>query len=92
VYYVATCPICEQGLVGVRLCCRGQKPLAVCDECESIWYDPTCPGQPATPRGDESACPRCGEPLWRRSARWATKRDIQRAGWTPYVLGQSPRR
>jgi hypothetical protein len=87
VHYLATCPICEQGLIGVRICCQGREPLALCDECEAIWYEPSCQGQPVYPRDDQ--CPRCGRPLWERPGRWATRRDIERVGWAKHVIGQA---
>lgn len=41
IFYIAQCPICEQGLVRVRIHSerRNLSPFFVCDECDAAWSD-----------------------------------------------------
>jgi hypothetical protein len=34
------CPICANGLIGIRRCSDGKSLVLMCDECESVWLDP----------------------------------------------------
>jgi hypothetical protein len=34
------CPICINGLIGIRRCSDGKSLVLMCDECESVWLDP----------------------------------------------------
>ena len=35
------CPVCQQGSIGFRISHDVEKIFAMCDECETIWVDPT---------------------------------------------------
>lgn len=85
-YYVGTCRCCEQGLLGIRICCEDEIGLILCEECEAIWLHPTCPGSPLFPQQPDSACPRCNRPIWEAPAHWATQAEVDRLDWNEYVL------
>ncbi len=86
-HHVGSCPICGDGLLGVRIC--GDHALVVCDECEALWPQPSCAGPPRYPSGETSPCPRCGKPLWGSQAHWATTAEINERGWSDFVRGES---
>jgi hypothetical protein len=87
VYFVGTCRCCGQGLLGIRICCEDQIGLVLCEECDAIWLEPTCAGDPLFPGQPESTCPRCGRPIWHPPAHWASQDEVDRLDWTEYVLG-----
>jgi hypothetical protein len=88
-YYVGTCPVCEQGTLGLRVC-AGQGDLVVlCDECDAVWLYPDCAGEAIYPEQPTLPCPQCGESLLEASSHWADEQEIQRAGWSAVVEGQS---
>lgn len=78
------CPICGDGLCGIRICgIDTNRPhgLLVCDECEAIWLQPDTSsehryGDPSSPR-----CPICEMPLWGEQSRWASLQDCRSLGW-----------
>jgi len=80
-YDVGPCPICGQGLRGVRICC-GQ-PVIVCDECDAVWSSPSLSDRISTTA--DPPCASCGQSLWGDQARWATREEIEAAGWRPQV-------
>lgn len=80
-YDVGPCPICGQGLRGVRICC-GQ-PIVVCDECDAVWSSPSLSDRVATT--SDPRCESCGQSLWGDQARWATREEIEAAGWWSQV-------
>ncbi|CAN7744941.1 MULTISPECIES: hypothetical protein [unclassified Variovorax] len=41
---LAECPICRNGLIGIRRCSDGSTLVLMCDECESVWADPAPAG------------------------------------------------
>ena len=86
-YYVAACPACGQGLLGIRICCGGPSGLIVCDECEATWFDPARESGPYFPAQPESGCPRCGQPLWAPPSHWASAAEIEQLGWLEFVVG-----
>jgi hypothetical protein len=91
-YFVDHCRVCEQGLLGIRICCGGVEPLVVCDECEAVWFTPDSQARPLYPEQPHSKCPRCGQPLWSRPAHWATWDEIAELDWQRHVIGAFPRR
>lgn len=80
-YDVGPCPICGQGLLGVRICCG--EPVILCDECDAAWTSPALIERLSTTA--DPACPTCGRSLWGLQARWATREEIEAAGWWPKV-------
>jgi hypothetical protein len=87
-YDVGPCPVCGDGLRGVRVCCG--TPVVLCDECDALWNSPTLADR--LPGGREPVCRACGESLWGEQARWATHAEIEAAGWWPQVRRSSPDR
>ena len=84
-FSVGSCSRCQQGLLGVRICCPDEIGLVVCDECEAIWLDAECTGPPLYPDSPGSLCPRCGQDLWQSASHWATAEEVDRLGWARFV-------
>lgn len=80
-YDVGPCPICGEGLRGVRICC-GQ-PVIVCDECDAVWSSPSLSDRISTTA--DPVCQICGRSLWGDQARWASREEIEAAGWWSQV-------
>ena len=87
-FSVGACPRCEQGCVGIRVCCGGHEPLCVCDECDAVWTRPELTGPPLYPVDD--CCPLCDEPLWPLPSHWATRQEIVEAGWGAFIQAEVP--
>lgn len=80
-YDVGSCPICGDGLRGVRICCG--RPVIVCDECDAVWSSPDL--EDRLPSRADPVCGKCGAELWGERARWATREEIEAVGWWPQV-------
>ncbi|MBI3929640.1 MAG: hypothetical protein HY319_29125 [Armatimonadetes bacterium] len=81
----APCPMCEKGRIGFRLC--SSKVLALlCDECGYVWTHPSRleARYAEDPLDPEFA--RRHPDLSLRSARWATREEIERQSWGVYLL------
>lgn len=89
-FYVGNCPCCDQGLLGIRICCEDEIGLIVCDECEAIWLEPArCTPAIFTEQPD-SRCPRCDRPIWQPPSHWAAADEVERLGWQREVVGEFP--
>ncbi len=86
-YHAGSCPVCGDGLLGMRVC--GDHALIVCDECEALWTDPACAGAARFPKGEASLCPICGESLWGPQAHWADDAEVRELNWSRFVKGTS---
>ena len=86
---VGQCRICEQGLLGVRLCGGDHSPLVLCDECESVWTDPSCAGGAQALRNPGSLCPLCQRPAFSEETSWANEKEIAELGWKEHIVGYS---
>lgn len=86
---VSRCPVCEQGLCGVRLCAGShfrpqespEHALVICDECEAIWLGPDVAGRPLYSDPEHARCPICDSSIWSGSSRWADAAEIKKLGW-----------
>ncbi len=89
---VATCPVCEAGLCGIRIC-TGDDPttpaprggFVMCDECEAVWDQPDTSLQPSYLDPESPQCPICNAGLWNAS-RWADTNEIRMLGWEDAVM------
>ncbi len=84
--YVGNCPICQCGLRRVRVCEGNQASQAVhgyimCDDCETLWLEPSINSPRSFPDSESPACPVCQAPLFGPHARWANLSDVQLLGW-----------
>lgn len=89
-YANGPCPMCEQGNVGFRVCSDGKTVVLLCDECEALWRDPgtispSTAEYPAAPdyRVPGQTCSVAGP-----EARWATRAEVDRAGWGGDIAGE----
>jgi hypothetical protein len=84
--YVGNCPICQCGLRRVRVCSGSpERPhlhgYVLCDDCETLWREPSLGSAQALPENELPACPVCRLPLYGPQARWATEQDLVELGW-----------
>ena len=83
---IGHCPICETGLVGIRVC-EGEAVhhlLALCDECEAMWIEPDTSSQHIYPDCEHARCPTCHADLY-ASSHWAAPTEIGSAVWVAAI-------
>jgi hypothetical protein len=86
-YSVGWCPVCQQGLCGIRVCEDeyGLRGLVICDECEAIWLDPNL-GQPHLYVDPVAPVwPDYHHSLWGPYTHWASLAEIEQLGWDDAV-------
>jgi len=88
-FYVGTCPFCEQGNLGVRLCSNSEDAVILCDECDAVWLSPEITGKPLFPEEPDLPCPYCAGNLTESPARWASMGDILKSGWITAIKGET---
>ncbi|MCA9015513.1 MAG: hypothetical protein KDA77_09315 [Planctomycetaceae bacterium] len=89
-YYVGTCPFCEQGKLGIRICSQAGDVLILCDECDALWLSPEISAQPVFPEQPALPCPCCQGNLTNAPAHWANFGEIYQKGWISTVKGELP--
>ena len=88
-YIEKPCIFCGQwGQVGFRLCSDHQSIVLMCDECGTVWLDPT--------KVDDEHALYLSSPEFiipalncSLAARWATQEEIASKGWDRYIRGES---
>lgn len=86
-YYVGLCPLCKEGLLGIRIC--GALPLVLCDECDALWLSPPDVDEPPLILRADPDCPECGRSVWEEPAHWADRQEVENAGWWGLVAGEA---
>ena len=84
--HAGTCPVCDQGVRGVRVC--HDHAVLLCDECESVWLDPGDEQRPVAPPMPDLPCPVCRNPLYGAETAWADAGQIDSFGWTAAIDGE----
>ena len=84
--HAGTCPVCDQGVRGVRVC--RDHAVVLCDECESVWLDPDASQPPLAPPVPDLPCPVCRNPLYGPQTSWASKEQVDDLGWSAAVEGE----
>lgn len=83
--HIGHCPICNSGLCRIRACggADSQPHLyAMCDECESLWLQPTTSGEDRIYADmDNPKCPVCSLDLYGQQADWASLAAIKGSAW-----------
>jgi len=79
--YAGQCPVCGEGLRGIRSCCG--RCVALCDECDALWTSPDLVDRVSTSSGP--TCANCHLSLWGDQAHWATTTEARAAGWLSRV-------
>ena len=87
-YHLGTCPICNQGLLGVRTCGNCLASFVLCDECESIWETPDTTEPAGYPDQPDAPCPQCESSLVADPSRWATLEEIEQLDWLDHIQGE----
>jgi len=81
---IGFCPICGDGLCGIRIFTTAQNilyGLVVCDECEATWVEPDLSLKPYFPDSDDARSPLDSQPLWGSTSHWADLRECAQIGW-----------
>ncbi|MCA9110702.1 MAG: hypothetical protein KDA52_12185 [Planctomycetaceae bacterium] len=89
-YYVGLCPLCEEGLLGIRIC--GSQAWVLCDECDALWANPPHENEEPLIVQADPRCPDCGHSLWNEPAHWADRQEVTDAGWWENVAGEAGER
>jgi len=88
-YYVGTCPFCEQGSLGIRICSKAGDAVILCDECDALWLSPELKGKPAFLEEPDLPCPYCPGNLTESPACWASMGEIIERGWIATIKGET---
>ena len=91
-YYICACPFCEQGILGFWLCSDGDTVVFVCDECDSLWLDPTNINENNSiycHKNDDFISEKNCYASSIKGAHWATIDEIKKAGLEKYIKGES---
>lgn len=81
---IGSCPICGDGLCGIRILSGtdGQTyPLVICDECEATWTEPDLSRKPHFPDPENALSPVDGQALWGSHSHWADLAECVACGW-----------
>lgn len=89
-YIAGTCPICDTGTRGFRLCSDKVTVVVVCDECEATWLDAQHSNASdvvyAKPPGYQLPGLSCS--IAAPNSRWATRQEIDVPGWGGLIVGE----
>lgn len=91
--HIGDCPVCGDGLCRVRCCIApdGQRILyALCDECETIWLEPSTSSKRTTTHSENPQCPFTEQALYGPHSRWATTEDIRGTVWESETIVELP--
>ena len=81
---IGFCPICGDGLCGIRIYQTDSDStygLIVCDECDAVWTEPDLSREPYYPDSEDARSPIDGQPIWSPSSNWADLRECALLGW-----------
>ncbi|WP_298869096.1 hypothetical protein [uncultured Gimesia sp.] len=88
-YYIGTCPFCEQGNLGVRICSKIEHTVILCDECDALWLSPEITEKPVFLEEPNLPCPNCLGNLTDAPARWSSLGEIFMRGWISAIKGET---
>jgi hypothetical protein len=91
-YVDGLCPYCEAGEIGFRRCKDGVNIVLMCEECGFVWFDPARLKLEDSVFPDMSTfeLPGSGWSIGGGAAGWATRAEVERAGWQAYIAGERP--
>ena len=89
--YISSCPLCEQGLVGIASCPDCAKLVAICDECEAIWRDPRAfvADTSRKPDAQHPECPHCRHEIKDKNWRFWSAEKLRANGLGELIAGES---
>ncbi len=89
-YINSSCPICDYGSIGFRKCANSSTVVLLCDECDSVWLDPTDvnPKKVIYPKAPDFIVPGLDCSILAPHSRWADKDEIIEKGWTKFIAGE----
>ena len=88
-YYVGTCPFCEQGNLGIRICSKESDVVILCDECDAVWLSTNLESKPLFPEQPLLPCPFCQGNLSEHPAHWANFEEIYMNDWIHSIKGET---
>jgi hypothetical protein len=79
-------------LLGFRRCDDGKTLVLMCDECDAVWLDPTDLRMESVlyPGVHTFEIPGLPYKLDGGAAGWATRAEVERAGWQGYIKSEAP--
>ena len=89
-YVKGVCTYCEAGQVGFRRCSDGVTIVLMCDECDFVWLHPQSLDlkDAVFPDMNTSKVPGTNHSVGGGAAGWATRAEVERAGWQSYIDGE----
>jgi hypothetical protein len=86
------CPACEVGPVGFWRCSDGKTLVLLCDECGAVYLSPDkiTLEEAGFPSGPDYELPELGCALVSGKAGWATRAEVEAAGWSAAIAGEDP--
>jgi hypothetical protein len=90
-YVKGTCPLCDAGNVGFRRCSDGQTIVLMCDECDTVWLDPErrTAEDAVYAQSFSFEVPGLRVSIGGGRAGWATRAEVESAGWQEHVAGET---
>jgi hypothetical protein len=89
-FYIQDTCLCGNGVVGFYRCSDGETVVFLCDECGIVWDQPSI--QQATPvqffNDQDPALPGHSCSLGGDKSGWATRQEIDNAGFAEYIAGE----
>jgi len=85
------CPLCRYGgVVAFRRCSDSRTIVLSCDECGATWLDPQdiAAESALAPRAPDFIIPGTVVSLKGSDAGWASKDEIEKMGWSNFVVGE----
>src|SRR3954468_24330151 len=85
------CPFCHGGSVGFGPCSDGKTIVLMCDECEALWLDPEhrTAADILFPHSGSFEVPGLEVSIGGDRAGWATRAEVESAGWREHVAGET---
>jgi len=81
-----SCPCCQQGQVGYRLCANRETVVLLCEECAMVWLHPNKVSLEQARDPLASDFGRQNPSVDLRGSNWATSEQVEAWGWGPYLL------
>ena len=82
---------CGDGCVGIWRCSDNKTLILRCDECYASWLNPedVSTGVPVSVNHPDDILPGTSLHVFGGRAGWATREEIEKAGWMRFVTGES---
>ncbi len=87
-YIEPHCPICNYGTIGFRMCSDTETIVLMCDECDSVWLEPTNTKSSKVlyPRAPDFKIPGLECSIKDPDSHWAYREEISKRGWEKFIM------